>query len=207
MAPNTKIVGTKALLWSMAALSDIDVVVAEVAGDHLRYDFLIILEDGSYKRVQSKHARLIDRSSCLLFNASSRNTAKYAAQKNNYRGDAEFFVSYNEYTKKSYLIPVRDVGVSAARLRLTPTRNNQEAGIRWAKDYEITPENKVKIISMIQFTPFVARNALPALPTKIEGSNITSPPDVCCCRGKHVVSSPTFPNDVLTPPIRCSEKS
>jgi hypothetical protein len=51
MAPTTKIVGTKALLWSMAALTGIDVVIAEVPG-HLRYDFLIILDNGIYKRVQ-----------------------------------------------------------------------------------------------------------------------------------------------------------
>jgi hypothetical protein len=196
MAPITKIVGNKALLWSIAALTEIDVVVAEVSGDHLRYDFLIILDGGTYKRVQSKHARLDATASSVVFNAASLNTYKYTTGKtlrNNYRGDAEFFVSYNEYTKKSYLIPVKDVGISSVRLRLKPTRNRQEAGIRWAKDYEITPENRAKIISMIHSTPFSARNALPALPAQIEGSNTTSPPMCVAAEASTLSSSPDLP--------------
>jgi PD-(D/E)XK endonuclease len=52
-------------------------------------------------------------------------------------GLIEFFGVYSADTGKCYLVPVDVVPVGGARLRLTKSRNNQEKGIRWAKEFEI----------------------------------------------------------------------
>jgi len=44
---------------------------------------------------------------------------------------------YSSDTGKCYLVPVDAVPIAGARLRLTKSRNNQEKGIRWAKEFEI----------------------------------------------------------------------
>ena len=38
---------------------------------------------------------------------------------------------------KVYFIPVNHVGTSSVSLRLVPTKNNQQHGVRLAQDYEI----------------------------------------------------------------------
>ncbi len=49
----------------------------------------------------------------------------------------EYFGVYSSDTGKCYLVPVDAVPIAGARLRLTKSRNNQEKGIRWAKEFEI----------------------------------------------------------------------
>jgi hypothetical protein len=45
---------------------------------------------------------------------------------------------YSPDTDKSYLIPAREVeGCATISLRLGPTRNNQAAKVRWAREYEM----------------------------------------------------------------------
>ena len=38
---------------------------------------------------------------------------------------------------KTYLIPANQAIGNTMRLRLTPAKNNQEKGIKWAKEYEL----------------------------------------------------------------------
>ncbi len=47
------------------------------------------------------------------------------------------FVIYVEALNKAYFIPVDEVGMSQATLRLTPSKKNQEKNVRWAKDFEL----------------------------------------------------------------------
>ena len=55
-----------------------------------------------------------------------------------YQGEADYFGVYSPETGKVYLVPVEEAPVcSAGRLRLNPTKNNQQKGVKWAKDYEI----------------------------------------------------------------------
>jgi hypothetical protein len=162
MPPISKIVGTKSSLWIQAALTHIDVITAEPAGDHLRYDFIVILDDGTYRRVQAKHARIENSSNqsqenaAITFATASKhnNNAERKSVSVNYRGQAEFFAAYSDYTGKAYLIPVTDVGVVSCNLRLLPPRNMQKKNIRFARQYEITPANKEFILDLILKTPF-----------------------------------------------------
>jgi hypothetical protein len=55
-----------------------------------------------------------------------------------YVGEAEIFAVYIPDMEKIYLIPVDMVSIgSKAMLRLKKTRNNQEKGIQWARDFEL----------------------------------------------------------------------
>ncbi len=51
------------------------------------------------------------------------------------KGEADYFGVYSPDTGKVYLVPVDDVPGSQAKLRLQATKNNQQKGVRWAKDY------------------------------------------------------------------------
>ena len=53
------------------------------------------------------------------------------------RDEIDYFAVYCEFTGKVYLVPVEDVGTTLGFLRVEPTANNQEKGVRWALDYEI----------------------------------------------------------------------
>lgn len=54
-----------------------------------------------------------------------------------YQGRAELFGVWCPELDTVYLVPVKSVpGGTDAHLRVSPTKNNQETGIRWAKDYE-----------------------------------------------------------------------
>ena len=55
-----------------------------------------------------------------------------------YKGQADYFGVYLPETGKVYLVPVDDVPIgSKGLLRLHATKNNQQKGVKWAKDYEI----------------------------------------------------------------------
>jgi hypothetical protein len=90
-------------------------------------------------RVQCKTARYIEESGCLEFNTAIT-YAKVGGKphiRKGYRGEADYFGVYSSDTGKVYLVPVEDVPDAVAKLRLQETRNKQQKGIRWAKDYEM----------------------------------------------------------------------
>ncbi len=107
-------------------------------GQMHRYDLVIEDADEKFWRVQVKTGWLDEEKTAIkLATASSYNhTAKQRGWRN-YRGQADYFAVYVEALNKVYFIHVDDVGVSQVTLRLTPSKNNQEKNIRWAKDYEL----------------------------------------------------------------------
>ena len=105
--------------------------------DH-RYD-IAIDDDGKLIRVQCKTARYLEEQGCLDFNTAityARVGGKPHIRKG-YKGEADYFGVYSPDTGKVYLVPVDDVPSHSAILRLYETKNNQQKGVRWAKDYEI----------------------------------------------------------------------
>jgi hypothetical protein len=107
--------------------------------DH-RYD-LAIDDDGKFVRIQCKTAHYRKGQECLCLEFSTMTTYARVGGKphlrKGYRGEADYFGVYSPDTGKIYLIPVDDAPDGAATLRLDATKNNQEKGVRWAKDYEI----------------------------------------------------------------------
>lgn len=101
------------------------------------YDLIIEDADKRFWRIQCKIATLNEDNSALAFQTSIRNVTGKNRQPRNYRGQCDFFAVYCEKLDKIYLVPVNEVGTIRAQLRLTPARNNQQNGIRWAEDYEL----------------------------------------------------------------------
>lgn len=73
----------------------------------------------------------------MFASASSQNYTVKTKGWRGYKGQADYFCVYVEAINKVYLIPVAEVGTSKASLRLSPARNGQTKGVRWAADYEL----------------------------------------------------------------------
>ena len=100
----------------------------------LRYD-LVIDDDGNFTRVQCKTGQLRDGSiSFRLCNSDARRPLGVP-----YHGQVEAFGVHCPETRRTYLVPLAELGTmrNLARLRLTPARNGQTKGIRDASRYEI----------------------------------------------------------------------
>ena len=55
----------------------------------------------------------------------------------NYRGQCDYFALYCAELKKTYLVPVNEVGTTGASLHLTPPKNKNQYGYRMAAGYEL----------------------------------------------------------------------
>lgn len=106
--------------------------------DH-RYD-IAIDNDGEFVRIQCKTARFNAVQGNLKFNTVityARVGGKPHLRKG-YKGEADYFGVYCPEIGKVYLVPVEEMpDGGTAVLRLSPAKNSQQKGVRWAKDYEI----------------------------------------------------------------------
>jgi hypothetical protein len=110
------------------------------------YSFLVDKEEthfGFFKfrtvevvRVQCKVAWLSKDGSYIAFN--THKLTNRLTKKMSYHGIAEWFGVYSPDTGKVYMVAVSESGKgSEMKLRLHPTKNNQEKNVHWAKNYEI----------------------------------------------------------------------
>ena len=99
-------------------------------GEGLPYDLVVPVRD-EFLRVQCKTAWA--NRGCLLFNAYATDHGRGPIS---YDGRADLFGVYFPPEASVFLVPIGDV-TQAGRLRLEPTRNNQQRRIRWAADYAI----------------------------------------------------------------------
>lgn len=99
---------------------------------HARVD-LIAVGGRDVLRIQCKTSRL--RNGVLIFRTCS-NTGNVPRS---YAGEIDFFGVYSPELEKAYLVPVDHVPADWCYLRVAPTANNQTKGVRFAKDYELTP--------------------------------------------------------------------
>jgi hypothetical protein len=99
--------------------------------DDQRYDLVIEAGD-QFLKIQCKYGRVIG--GAVFFRTSSFNISTGSRD---YRGDADYFGVYCRELGTCYLVPVEDTPLRACHLRVSPSRNNQSRGIRWAQDYLI----------------------------------------------------------------------
>lgn len=108
-------------------------VVLQPYGNGQRYD-LVIDENGQFYRVQVKAGWLTADKNIVRFQSCSNNKG-YARR--SYHGQIEYFAVYCAELDTVYLVPIDHVPGKDCYLRLTPTKNNQETGVKWAKDYQV----------------------------------------------------------------------
>lgn len=142
MREHPKRVGERSETHVLAALVEAGYLVWMPWGEHHRADFIIESADGTMQKVQAKTGRLkrgaIEFRPCSssYHHPSNQGTKPYM---HDYRGQADLFGVYCPETGGVYLVPVDDVGVRGASLRVLPTKNAQSRRIRWASTYCITP--------------------------------------------------------------------
>src|SRR5439155_26640702 len=100
---------------------------------HGRVDLVFLDATGLY-RVQCKTSRVIG--DVLHFRTCS-NTNNLPRD---YRGEIDLFGVYSPELDQVYLVPVADAPSRGCYLRLSPARNGQAKGIRWAEDYLLSGE-------------------------------------------------------------------
>jgi len=129
---NTKEVGEKSEGVILGTLLKAGKVMLQPFGDNQRYD-LVMDDGGEFKRIQCKTGRL--RGGAVRFDPSS---VDYRTRKRKgYQGQVELFGVYCPDNDKVYLVPVEDVATRESTLRITPPKNGQKKGIRFAADYEV----------------------------------------------------------------------
>src|SRR5262249_40631174 len=102
---------------------------------HERYD--LILDAGpNLVRVQCKTAVLFG-DVLLIRMYSTRRCAAGLLKRVYSTADADAFAPYSPELNRCYFLEMAEfAGQSQVSLRLEPTRNNQLAGVRWARDFE-----------------------------------------------------------------------
>jgi hypothetical protein len=122
-------------------------------GDHIGYDLayyatteelhfgFFVHRENHLVRIQCKVAWLSDDGSHFVFNTSTVSAGGrgvWKKKKTGYEGRAEYFGVYSPDTGKVYMVSVAEAPKSSSmRLRLYPSKNNQEKNVKWARDYEI----------------------------------------------------------------------
>lgn len=104
-------------------------------GDNQRYD-MIAEFNGKLNRIQVKTSNEEENGAIKCYCRSSKNhiTNKKCDK---YIGEVDYFVFYNQTYDKLAIIPMEEIGEkSTITLRLEPTKNGQNKGIRFFKDYE-----------------------------------------------------------------------
>lgn len=115
----------------LAALIERGFAVSIPFGGGQPYDLVVDLGGFDLLKVQCKtgwHAK-----GCIAFNARSTD---HGQGRRPYFGLAHIFGVYFPPTRSVYLVPLEAAGFHGW-LRLEPTRNNQQKGIRFAADFEL----------------------------------------------------------------------
>ena len=100
-----------------------------------RYDLIFDL-GSTLLRIQCKWASRVGEVIAVRC-YSARRSATGLIKRVYSREDVDAFAVYCHDPQGRYLIPFDDVPAGGTiQLRLTPARNNQQQGIRWAKEYE-----------------------------------------------------------------------
>ena len=132
---NPKAKGEKTLAVVIAEFIKRDYVVLLPFGDNQRFDLALYL-DGKFVRVQVKTAHLSNSGDGFNFATASVRTNTKKHIRSNYRGQVDYFAVYCPNIEKVYLVPVDNVGVSNATLRLKAAKSGVNSYLQ-AKDYEL----------------------------------------------------------------------
>lgn len=117
-----------------------------------RYD-LVFEDETGFHRVQCKTVRQVG--DVITFRTCSY-TNKVLKH---YRGEIDYFGVCCPTRDEVYLVPVDHVASRGAYLRLTPTKNGQAKGVRWARDYLLTGPGGRTVVDATAATDIPASDA------------------------------------------------
>jgi hypothetical protein len=103
-------------------------------GVNQRYD--LVLDFGEkFVRAQCKTGRL--RNGGVQFPTASVRVNTKGWISRDYAGEVDLFLVYCPDNGRIYGVPIDECPVGRCRLRISRTANNQETGVRWARDFEL----------------------------------------------------------------------
>jgi hypothetical protein len=115
------------------ALIQADIGVALPFGGWCPFDVVVVSPDnGALLRWQVKSGRI--RKGCVQFNTCSTD---HGHGRQDYRGRADHIAVHVPRHPEIYVVPVDEFPSFTGALRLEPTRNNQQKGVRFASDYTL----------------------------------------------------------------------
>lgn len=98
-----------------------------------KYDFIADV-NGSLYKIQVKTSSVNKEEGYIQFATSTSHTNTKGTKNIKYSSkDVDFFATIFE--GDCYVVPIKDCGSRAKRLRIKPTKNGQIDGISFAKDY------------------------------------------------------------------------
>jgi PD-(D/E)XK endonuclease len=119
-----------------AAAARLGLVVLRPLCDGTRYDICIDVRS-QMLRVQCKWCSRIG-DVLMVHLTTCRHTPRGYLRTTYSDDEIDAVAAYSPDTDRSYLLPIADVADrSVISLRVAPTRNQQEQGIRWAEHYEL----------------------------------------------------------------------
>lgn len=122
-------------------LSKKNICLLEPRGDNQRYDF-VIDNDGEFIRLQCKHARVSNGKIAFNISSTNYNTSSWD-EREDYKGDVEYFVAYSSELDKVYLVPIEEASGSSKKVLRIETPKHNEETIDWAEEYRL--ENRPEI--------------------------------------------------------------
>lgn len=101
-------------------------------GHEQPYDLVVHDQAGRFWRVQRKTGR--ERDGRILFNSCSTD---HGRGRLDYRNRADVFGVWCPSVDRVFVVPVEEATGFVTTLRLSPARNSQRRGIRWAADFAV----------------------------------------------------------------------
>ena len=109
-------------------------LVLQPLGVNQRYDLVVDFGD-RFARIQCKTGRFIE--GAIKFSAHSVRSTRRGVFRRGYAGEIDYFAVWCPDTEGVYVVPIEECPSVGGSLRVTPTRNGQVRGVRWARDYEL----------------------------------------------------------------------
>lgn len=117
------------------AASELGLTVSRPMCEGRRYDLILDLEP-QLLRIQCKLARTVEGALLIPIQTNRYTPQGYVCAGYN-AAEVDAIAAYAPDSRHCYLLPMEEVADRrAVHLRLTPPKNNQAHGIRWARDYE-----------------------------------------------------------------------
>jgi hypothetical protein len=126
--------GSLAELAIMMEAAGLGVGVFKPLTDGERYDLIFDLRP-RLVRVQCKLAQR--RGDVVKISCYSSRRCRDGFIKRTYTCDElDAIAAYSHELRRCWLIPLGTCAIATIQLRIAPTKNNQESGVKWADDYE-----------------------------------------------------------------------
>ncbi|MBV8117415.1 MAG: hypothetical protein JOZ01_05530, partial [Candidatus Eremiobacteraeota bacterium] len=128
---DTKTIGDRSEIETMAALNRAGYAVFVPFGENHRYD-LVADKDGALLRIQVKTGRL--RNGAIQFGCWSTHAHKNGFSSRTYVGEVDYIAVYCPDVDRVFMVPIEDTRTWGT-LRWLPAKNRQSRRVRWAFPY------------------------------------------------------------------------